>query len=127
MHQKPKSEVVQRNGKAHVGMAVFPDGKHTRKGSTSPCVDGWQSSSPLRPHHMYLQSHRILSWAGDELGTNPDVLQRWSRMGMLIAASSRKLQKGTNPADNLLPKENTWRHDEVLVSLVLPGVTMEWT
>lgn len=93
MHQKPKSEVVQRNGKAQVGMAVFPEGRHTTIGSTSPCVGGLQSSSPLRP---YLQSHRVFSWAGEELGTNPNDLQRWSRMEMLITVSSRKVQKGTN-------------------------------
>lgn len=93
LHQKPKSEVVQRNGKAQVGMAVFPEGRHTTIGSTSPCVGGLQSSSPLR---RYLQSHRVFSWAGEELGTNPNDLQRWSRMEMLITVSSRKVQKGTN-------------------------------
>lgn len=126
--QKPKSKVVQRNGKAQVQMAVFPEGNCTRKGSTSPCAGGLQSSQQLMPHHLYFQSHRILSWTGDVLGTNSDDLQRWRRTEMLMASSSRKLQKGTKPANHLLPmKEEIWRHEEVLVSLVLPGITMEWT
>lgn len=75
LHQKPKSEAVQRDGKTQVWVAMFPEGKFHQEGLHKPMC-WWQSSSPFRPHHIHLQSHRILSWAGDELGANTNDLQR---------------------------------------------------
>lgn len=46
-------------------------------------------------------------------------------METLITVSSRRVQKGTNPACTWLPtKEETERHKEGLASLSLPGITM---